>query len=76
MSRRDTRHRRTKTFRVIRQETYYVSFTVEATSQLKARQTPTPADANRTLAGSTGGHVETIDDVGRFVLRQSESSSE
>lgn len=60
MSRRDTRWRRKKQFRVTRTETYVVSFIVEETSQLKARQAPTPADAERRLESSTQGFVKTL----------------
>ena len=51
------RWRRPKLFRVAREERVQVVFYVEATSALKARQTPTPEFAVRQLQAVTVGEA-------------------
>ena len=51
------RWRRAKLFKVTRVEQVQVAFFVEATSALKARRTPTPADAVRLRIGETVGET-------------------
>lgn len=54
------RHRRPKLFRVTREERTMVTFYVETTSALKARNTPTPTVAARVRTGQTVGEAEEV----------------